>query len=170
MASQPTPAYRRPTEDDHDLIVRRADDWANGRNARHLMPRLWFRHFTGTSWVADRGDGRPIGLAIGFVSADQPTTAVLHLIGVDPRHRRAGIGSDLVTRVVADALERGAERVLTTAWPDDRPTIAFLEAVGFSLVEPPDGQRLYGTPARADFDEPGDDRAELELLIRDTPR
>ena len=169
MTAQPEPTYRRPTEDDHDLIVRRIDDWAAGRKARQLMPRLWFRHFTGTSWVADRGDGRPIGLAIGFVSADQPTAAVLHLVAVDPRHRRAGIGRELVARVVADALERGAERVITTAWPDDRPTIAFLEAVGFSLLEPPGGQRLYGMPARADFDEPGDDRSELELLIRGTP-
>ncbi|HET9347262.1 MAG TPA: GNAT family N-acetyltransferase [Candidatus Limnocylindrales bacterium] len=165
MAAQPAPVYRRPTEDDHDAIVRRIDDWAGGRTARHLMPRLWFRHFTGTSWVADRGDGRPIGLAIGFVSPDQPTQAVLHLVAVDPRHRRDGVGRELVTRTVADAIQRGAGRITTVAWPDDRPTIAFLEAVGFTLLEPPDGQRLYGRPARADFDEPGDDRAELELLV-----
>ena len=129
------------------------------------MARHWFRHFTGTSWVADRGDGRAVGLAIGFVSPDHPSTAVLHLVAVDPRHRRAGIGRELVTRVIADAIERGAGRMTATAWPDDRPTIAFLQAVGFSLLESPDGQRLYGTPARADFDEPGDDRAELELLV-----
>jgi hypothetical protein len=53
----------------------------------------------------------------------------------------------------------------TTAWPDDRPTIAFLRAIGFELIEPPGGQRLYGTPAIAEFDAPGDDRAELERRL-----
>ena len=162
----PAPAFRRPTEDDHDAVVRRIDDWAGGRSARHQLPRLWFRHFTGTSWVAVRGDGRPVGIGIGFVSPDDPATALLHLVAVDPRHRRRGIGRELVTRFVADAIQRDVATIRTTAWPDDRPTIAFLEAVGFSIIEGPGGQRLYGTPARADFDEPGDDRAELQLVVR----
>jgi len=163
------PDLRRPTEDDHEPIIRRVDDWAGGRAARHLLPRLWFRHFTGTSWVATRPDGRPIGLAISFVSPDDPTTGVLHFIAVDPAHRRQGLGSELVTRCVADAIERGATTVATAAWADDRPTIGFLQAHGFELLDPPGGQHLYGMPAIADFDGPGDDRAQLELRV-DTPR
>ena len=95
-----------------------------------------------------------------------PTTGVLHVVAVDPAHRRRGIGRELVTRFVADAIQRDARTIRTTAWPDDRPTIAFLEAVGFRLLDGPDNQRLYGTPAISDFDEPGDDRAELELVVR----
>jgi GNAT superfamily N-acetyltransferase len=159
------PDVRRPTEDDHDPITGRIDDWAGGRAARHLLPRLWFRHFTGTSWVATRPDGRPIGLALGFVSPDDPTTGILHVIAVDPAHRRKGLGRELVTRCVADASERGATTIATAAWADDRPTIAFLQAVGFELLDPPGRQRLYGMPAIADFDGPGDDRAELELHV-----
>jgi GNAT superfamily N-acetyltransferase len=157
--------FRRPTELDHDTVVEQIDDWAAGRRARHLAPRLWFRHFTGTSWAATDEQDRPIGIAVAFVSPDEPSTAVLHLIGVDPASRRRGVGSELVARVAGDAAARGARRLRTTAWPDDRLTIAFLEAVGFRFVEPPDGQRLFGTPAVADFDEPGDDRAELERAI-----
>ena len=161
----PLPEIRRPTEADHDPIVRRIDDWAGGRTARHLLPRLWFRHFAGTSWVADRGDGRPVGVAIGFVSPDDPTIGVLHVIAVDPAHRRRGLGRGLITRYVADATERGATTIATAAWADDRPTIGFLRAVGFELLDPPGRQHLYGMPAVADFDEPGDDRAELELRL-----
>ena len=162
----PAVDFDRPTDADHEAIVRRIDDWAGGRKARHLVPRLWFRHFTGMSWAArlDPG-GRVAGVAIGIVSPDEPTTAILHLVAVDPAHRRGGIGRELVDRFVGDARAAGARRVLTTAWPDDRPTLRFLEAVGFSLVAPPDRQRLYGTPAIADYDEPGDDRAELERSI-----
>ncbi len=147
--------YRRPTDADHDAVVRRFDDWAGGRTARQLLPRLWFRHFTGTSWIAARVDGRVIGIAIGYLSQDDPSVAVLHVVAVDPRHRRRGVGSELAARFVRDAATRGATTVRTTAWADDRPTIHFLEAIGFHLVEPPDRQRLYGMPAVADYDAPG---------------
>jgi len=157
--------YRRPTDSDHDAIVRRFDDWAGGRTARQLLPRFWFRHFTGTSWIAARGDGQVIGVAIGFLGQDDPSVGVLHVIAVDPPQRRRGVGSELVARFTRDAATRGATTVRTTAWADDRPTIRFLEAVGFHLVEPPDRQRLYGMPAVADYDGPGDDRAELERSL-----
>ena len=163
------PTFRRPTEADHDAIVRRIDDWANGRTARHQLPRLWFRHFSGTSWVIVDERDRPVGIALGFLSPDQPSIAVLHALAVDPAHRRRGLGSELVARFAADASAGGATTIRTTAWPDDRPTIAFLESIGFRLLPAPDGQRLYGTPAMADYDEPGDDRAELERSVGEPP-
>jgi ribosomal protein S18 acetylase RimI-like enzyme len=157
--------YRRPTDEDHETIVRRIDDWAGGRHAKYLVARLWFRQFTSTSWVATREGGKLVGVAIGFVSQDEPSRAILHLVAVDPKWRHRGIGSELVARFSRDVVGRGARTVRTTAWPDDRPTIKFLEAIGFHIVEPPDGQRLYGTPATADYDAPGDDRAELERAL-----
>ena len=134
------PTFRGATEDDHDAVVRRIDDWAGGRTARHLLSRLWFRYFTGTSWVADRGDGRAVGIVIGFVSQDDPATAVLHLVAVDPGIAAAASGASSSTRFVADAIQRGAVRIRTTTWPDDHPTIAFLEAVGFGLLAEPGRQ------------------------------
>jgi ribosomal protein S18 acetylase RimI-like enzyme len=161
----PNVDFARPSDADHEAIVRRIDDWAGGRRARQLVPRLWFRHFTGTSWVARLDSGRIAGVAIGFVSPDDPSTAVLHLVAVDPAHRRNGIGRELIDRFLADLRSEGVQTVATTAWPDDRPTIHFLEAIGFALVAPEGRPRLYGMPAIADYDEPGDDRAELELRI-----
>jgi GNAT superfamily N-acetyltransferase len=157
--------YRRPTDADHEPIVRRIDDWAGGRAARRLVARLWFRDFTATSWIATRENGRPIGIAIGYVSQDDTAVAVLHLVAVDPRHRRRGIGSELAARFARDAADRQARTLRTTAWADDRPTIRFLEAIGFRLIEPPGRQRLYGMPAIADYDAPGDDRSELERSL-----
>jgi len=164
-----TVPLRRPVEADHRALAPVVDGWFGGRRVWPLLSRAWFRHFTGTSWVATRPDGRPIGLAIGFVSPDHPTTGHLHVIAVDPAHRRNGLGSELVTRCVADAIERGATTVATVAWADDRPTIGFLQKHGFQLLDPPGGQHLYGMPAIADFDAPGDDRAQLELRVA-TPR
>jgi hypothetical protein len=104
-------------------------------------------------------------VAIGFLSQDDPSVARA------PRRRgrsarpAEGIGSELAARFLRDAAAGGATTARTTAWADDRPTIRFLEAIGFRLVEPPDGQRLWGTPAVADYDAPGDDRAELERSL-----
>ena len=157
--------YRRPTDADHDAVVQRIDDWAGGRNVRRLVARLWFRDFTSTSWVATREDGRLVGVAIGFMSQDDPAQAMLHLVAVDPRFRHRGIGSELVARFAGDARERRARTLRTTAPADDRPTIRFLETMGFQLIDPPGGQHLYGMPAVADYDAPGDDRAELERSL-----
>lgn len=157
--------YRRPSDADHDAIVKRIDDWAGGRNVRRLVARLWFRDFTSTSWVATREDGRVVGISIGYLSQDDPTVAMLHFIAVDPRHRHRGIGSELIARVARDARERHARTLRTTAPADDRPTIHFLASVGFQLLVPPDGQHLYGMPAVADYDLSGDDRSELERSL-----
>ena len=48
--------FRRPTEADHARIVRQVDDWWGGRRLHDLLPRLWFQHFTGTSWIVEDGD------------------------------------------------------------------------------------------------------------------
>ena len=138
--------YRRPTDADHDAIVRRFDDWAGGRTARQLLPRLWFRHFTGTSWVAARDDGRVIGIAIGFLGQDDPSVAVLHVIAVDPRHRRRGVGSELAARFVRDAATRGATTARTTAWPDDRPTHPLPRGGRLPLVDRPTASACTACP------------------------
>ena len=51
--------FRRPTEADHAPIVRQVDDWWGGRRMHDLLPRLWFQHFTGTSWLAEDASGHP---------------------------------------------------------------------------------------------------------------
>ena len=58
----------------------------------------------------------------------------LHLIAVDQRHRRRGLGSILIERVLAELDSRSARFVLADL-PDERPTLAdyfaFLRASGF---------------------------------------
>ena len=85
--------FRRPTEDDYRRVVDVVDEWWGGRKMRALLPRLWFQHFTGTSWVAEDESGRPVGFLVGFVSADQLDTGYIHMVGTDPNHRRAGLGA-----------------------------------------------------------------------------
>lgn len=158
-------ALRRPTIDDHAPLVRVVNEWWGGRQIRHRLPRLWFDLFTGTSAIAETPDGQRVGFAIAFVSPDRPDTAYLHLVGVAPGRRRRGIGRDLVEDVVARVADRGARTITTIAWPGDPIALAFLRSVRFELDDGPGTRRLYGVPARTDWDHDGDDQAVLTRSI-----
>ena len=56
------------------------NEWWGGRKMQQLFPRLWLQHFGGTSWLAEDENGRPLGFLVGFVSADHPDEAYVHLI------------------------------------------------------------------------------------------
>lgn len=153
--------FRRPVDADHPRIIGLIDEWWGGRKIHQLLPRLWFQHFTGTSWLAEDRDGRPIGFLIGFMSQDHPDEAFVHLIGTSPNHRRAGLGRRLYEAFFSDASERGIRRVSAVTWPGDRASVAFHRALGFELVDGPGSQNLYGSPAFPDYDADGDDRVVL---------
>lgn len=150
--------FRRPTADDHPRLVGVVDEWWGGRPLRHLLPRLWLEHFTGTSWIAERGDGRLAGFIVGFVSQDDPAIAYAHMIASDPNRRRAGVGRALYERFFADAQAAGARRVQAITWPGNRTSIAFHRAMGFAVDDGPGTIAIYGTAAHPDHDGDGEDR------------
>ena len=158
--------FRRPTEADHPAIVDRVDEWwGDGRRLHDLLPRLWFQHFAGTSWIAETANGRLAGFLVGFVSPDHPDTAYVHMVATDPNLRRRGVGRSLYARFITDVAERGVRTVRAITWPGNRRSVAFHRALGFDLDDGPGTQRLYGTPAYADYDYPGEDRAVFVLAI-----
>lgn len=156
--------FRRPVETDHARIIRLVEHWWGDRRARPLAVRAWFRHFTGTSWVVEDATGRSLGFLIGYRSPDHPTRAVIQLVGVDPNHRRRGLGRALVERFVDDVRRVGVRTIEAVTAPDARAAIAFHRALGFQPDDGPGTMRLYGTPATPDLEGEGEDRV---LLLRD---
>ena len=157
-------SFRRPRGDDHPRVVKVIDDWWGGRRMHPMLPRLWLEHFSGTSWIVERPDGRLAGFVIAFLSQDDPGTGYVHMIAAEPNRRRRGLGRALYDRAFVDLAERGARRVLAVTWPGNPGSVAFHRAMGFRIEESPGSQRLYGTPAVADYDGPGEDRV---LFIRE---
>ena len=149
---------RRPTEDDYLRIVRVVDDWWDGRAVHVLLPRLWFQHFTGTSWLALDREGRVAGFLVGFISPDRPGVAYCHMIATDPNLRRLGVGRRLYERFFEDARTAGAREVHAITWPANRRSVAFHRALGFAVTAGPGTQNLYGTPAVAGYDYDTEDR------------
>ena len=151
--------FRRPVEADHAVIVSQVDDWWGGRRLHDILPRLWFQHFTGTSWVVEDEGGRVVGFLVGFISPDRPDEAYIHMVGTSPNHRGAGLGRALYERFFADVKVRGARRVSAITWPGNRVSVGFHRAMGFEPSTGPGTQNLYGTPAYPDYDAEGGDRA-----------
>ena len=159
----PDISFRRPTEADYPTIVRVINDWWGGRTMDVLLPRLWLQHFTGTSWLAETGDGKLAGFLVGFHSPDQADVAYCRLIATNPNVRRRGLGRALYHRFFEDARRAGRREVRAITWPGNRTSIAFHLALGFELEEGPGSQNLYGTPAQAGYDFDREDRA---ILVR----
>lgn len=166
---RPAPPYdvRHPTEADLAGLDPRLRDWLEERYGRGAPGRAWFRHFGATSWLAEASrDRRPLGLLLGFRSADRPAEAVIHVIAVDPEFRRRGIGRDLVERFAAPLAAAGASAVEAACRPDDRIALAFFAALGFEPQAGPGSTRIYGVPAFADWEGAGEDRVLLVRAVR----
>ncbi len=157
--------FRRPTEADHPGLVSQVDEWWAGRKIHQLLPRLWFRHFSETSWLAEDAGGRTVGFLVGFISQDRPDEAYIHLAGVGPNHRRAGIGRELYSRFCSDVAGRGVRHVSTVTWPGNRASVLFHRALGFTVQAGPGTQNLYGTQSYPDYDAEGDDRVVFNLEL-----
>lgn len=168
-APEPDFRLRRPVETDQRRIVRLVDDWFGGRRVRHLVGRAWFRHFAETSWLAEGALGEPMGFLIGYISPDRPDEALLHLVGVDPNHRRRGIGRSLVAAFLAHVESRGATKTTAVAWAGEPGAIAFFRAIGFRPDDGPGTMNLYGTPGFPDYEADGEDRVVFEHDGRPTP-
>ena len=107
--------------------------------------------------------GAIVGFLVGFISPDDPTQAHVHMAGTSPNHRRAGLGRALYERFLADARASGVRRVTAVTWPGNQVSVGFHRALGFRPDDGPGTQRLYGTPAWADYDGDGQDRVVFSL-------
>jgi L-amino acid N-acyltransferase YncA len=157
--------FRRPTEADYPTVVRVIDDWWGGRKMDFLLPRLWFQHFTGTSWLAETDDGALAGFLIGFHSPDQPDVAYCRLIGTNPNLRLHGLGRALYQHFFDDARRAGRHEVRAITWPGNKTSIAFHRAMGFEIEAGPGTQNLYGTPAIPAYDFEREDRTVMRRSI-----
>lgn len=151
--------FRRPVEADHTTVEARLEGWWPGRRGRSFIARWWFRHATGSSWIAEDDDGRLVGFVLAQPSGDDPSVGLIQAIGVDPNARRHGVGRALIEHVADDLRAHGGHRLEAISWPGDPIATHFLRGVGFV---PDDGlgtMRLYGTPAYPDYEGDGEDRA-----------
>jgi GNAT superfamily N-acetyltransferase len=140
---------------DYGPVISVIDDWWSGRHMADMLPRLFFEHFTDTSFAAER-DGELAGFLIGFTSQSRPGEAYIHFVGVRPRERGLGLGRQLYERFFATVLARGCGVVRAVTAPVNQGSVRFHQQMGFD-IEPGDGG-AEGVQVAADYDGRGQDR------------
>ena len=131
-------------------MIGRVNVWWGGREMAPMLPRLFFLHFEGTSFVADDDEGELAGFVFGFLSQTDPEEAYIHFVGVSPARRGEGIGRTLYERFFAEARDQGRSLVRCVTSPANEDSIAFHEALGFEVDR-----------VAEDYDGPGEDRVLL---------
>jgi len=137
---------------DYGRVIGRVNAWWGGRDMAPMLPRLFFVHFEGTSYVVDDGEGQLAAFLIGFLSQTDPKEAYIHFMGVSPEHRGGGLGRQLYERFFEDARAAGRSRVTCVTSPVNEGSVAFHEALGFTSES-----------VAHDYDGPGEDRV---LFVR----
>jgi ribosomal protein S18 acetylase RimI-like enzyme len=143
---------RHAQPSDYGRVIGRVNAWWGGRDMAPMLPKLFFVHFEGTSFVVDDADGQLAGFLIGFHSQSSPEEAYIHFVGVAPEQRGNGIGRALYERFFAEARADGRAVVRCVTSPVNEDSIAFHQALGFEIER-----------VAEDYDGPGEDRV---LLVR----
>jgi len=153
-----TVQIRQIRPSDYRLVISVIDGWWDGRQMADMLPRLFFEHFTETSFAAER-DGELVGFLVGFLSQSRPGEAYIHFVGVHPAERGRGLGRQLYQRFFAAARARGATLVRAVTAPVNHGSVRFHQQLGFG-IEPGD-QQVDGIPVTTGYDGDGQDRVQF---------
>jgi ribosomal protein S18 acetylase RimI-like enzyme len=138
---------RHANPSDYGRVIQHVNAWWGGREMAPMLPKLFFLHFEGTSFVAEDDDGMLIAFLIGFLSQTDPEEAYIHFVGVAPDQRGSGIGRELYERFFAVVAEQGRTLVRCVTSPVNEGSVAFHESLGFAAES-----------VVTDYDGPGEDR------------
>jgi ribosomal protein S18 acetylase RimI-like enzyme len=147
-------AIRHSKPSDYGRVIGRVNVWWGGREMAPMLPRLFFLHFEGTSFVAETGE-ELAGFLCGFLSQTDPDEAYIHFMGVAPEHRGEGIGRTLYERFFEEVRTQGRSVVRCVTSPANEASVAFHEALGFEVDR-----------VAEDYDGPGEDRVLLLKRLR----
>ena len=143
---------RHAQPSDYGRVIQHVNAWWGGREMAPMLPKLFFVHFEGTSFVAEDEEGRLAGFLVGFLSQTDETDAYVHFVGVAPERRGSGLGRELYERFFETARVAGRTTVRCVTSPANVDSVAFHEALGFTVDR-----------VAKDYDGPGEDRV---LLIK----
>lgn len=130
------------TKRDYDYIVSVLDNWWGGPSSERASP--FFFHELGDHALIAEEDERVVGFLLGL-SVPSRATAYVHLVGIDPKYRRNGVGKQLYQHFCESCKKDGLERIKAIGMVGHEASQRFHTALGFEASEVPD----YAGPGRA---------------------
>ena len=150
---------RHLAEKDHLCVLAVLDTWWGGLKGQAgameralLLPRLYFQHFTTTSFVVERDGGEVAAFLVGFLSQTDPESAYVHFVGVDPELHGQGVGRALYRAFFTLAGSHGRRYVHCITSPENIASQAFHTRLGFTA-----------SAVKPDYDGPGLDRVTFKI-------
>jgi ribosomal protein S18 acetylase RimI-like enzyme len=169
MAESGMLTFRHPDPGDQPSVLAVLDDWWGGLEGTAgsvqralLLPRLFFQHFTDTSFMAER-DGQMAGFLIGFLSQSRPDESYVHFVGVSPELQGHGLGRRLYELFFELSRTHRRTRVRAVTSPSNSGSYHFHQRMGFT-AEPGPGS-FDGRPTHPGYDGPGLDRVLFSRTI-----
>ena len=127
---------------DFDYIVSVFDHWWGGPSSEKASP--FFFHELGQYALIAEEDGLVIGFLLGLVAAGSKTGYV-HLVGIDPNHRRRGVGKRLYQHFCERCQQSGLSELKAIGMVGHEASARFHTALGFEVRDVND----YAGPGRA---------------------
>ncbi|WP_130859497.1 GNAT family N-acetyltransferase [Gracilibacillus phocaeensis] len=140
---------------DYDRLSPLINQWWGGRQMSEKLPKLFFDHFTDTSFIVEE-DGEIIGFLIGFLSQTYAKEAYIHFVGIHPEQRKRGIGKELYHRFFSKVQTENRTKIRCVTSPVNKTSIAYHTKMGFAIEQ---GNKIVdGIPVHANYDGAGQDR------------
>ncbi|MFF1699473.1 GNAT family N-acetyltransferase [Streptomyces sp. NPDC058257] len=156
---------RQLAEDDHPRVLEVLDAWWGGLKGQAgaleralLLPRLYFQHFTTTSFLIERDGEQVAAFLVGFLSQTEPDAAYVHFVGVDPQLHGQGIGRALYRAFFALARSHGRRYVHCVTSPQNTASRSFHTRLGFTI-----------SSVKPNYDGPGLDRVAFTIDLAAQP-
>ncbi|WP_313804656.1 GNAT family N-acetyltransferase [Cytobacillus sp.] len=140
---------------DYYIISPLINEWWGGRDMSDKLPKLFFDHFTQTSFIAEK-DGKLVGFLIGFLSQTHSNEAYIHFVGVHPEYRKHNIGKHLYNKFFNAVKRNNRNIVRCVTSPVNKGSIAYHTRMGFEIE---DGDKMVDDLSiNIDYDGPNQDR------------
>ncbi|WP_066187586.1 GNAT family N-acetyltransferase [Gracilibacillus timonensis] len=140
---------------DYDRLSPLINQWWGGRQMSEKLPKLFFDHFTDTSFIVEE-DGEIIGFLIGFLSQTYAKEAYIHFVGIHPEQRKRGIGKELYHRFFSKVQTENRTKIRCVTSPVNKTSIAYHTKMGFAIEQ---GNKIVdGISVHANYDGAGQDR------------
>ncbi len=117
-------------KNDFDFIVSTADRWWGGLAAVPVHP-IFFHEFGQYALIAEDED-QVVGFLLGFVVGD---LGYIHLVGIDPEHRRRGIAKRLYEDFEQKCRAQNATLLRAITTVGNSGSVAFHASQGFEIQE-----------------------------------
>ena len=111
------PNIRHATPSDYGRVIQHVNAWWGGREMAPMLPKLFFLHFEGTSFVAEDDEAKLVAFLIGFLSQTDADGGLHPLRRRRPGAARLGLGRALYERFFEVVRRDGRTRVRCVTSP-----------------------------------------------------